>query len=89
MPTTNAGSEHSFSALRRIKSYLKSTMSQIRLMVLHACTLKELTDRLHLIEVANKFASNKSTVKYLLEILRGTSGVIVCLEKSQVVVPAI
>ena len=31
IPATNATSEHSFSALKRIKSYLRSTMSQSRL----------------------------------------------------------
>ena len=38
MPATNATSERSFSALRRVKGYLRSTMSQQRLnnlMVLH------------------------------------------------------
>ena len=38
LPATNATSERSFSALRRIKSYLRSTMSQVRLnhlMILH------------------------------------------------------
>ena len=31
LPATNASSERSFSAMRRIKSYLRSTMSQGRL----------------------------------------------------------
>ena len=38
MPATNASSERSFSALRRIKTYLRSTMAQLRLnnlMVIH------------------------------------------------------
>ena len=35
MPATNAVSERSFSALKRIKSYLRSTTSNNRLMVLH------------------------------------------------------
>ena len=38
LPATNATSERSFSALRRIKSYLRCTMSQARLnhlMILH------------------------------------------------------
>ena len=33
IPATNATSERSFSALRRIKSYLRSTMTQDRLKV--------------------------------------------------------
>ncbi len=59
-PATNASSERSFSALRRVKSYLRSTMSQIRLnslMVLHVH--KELTDALNLVDIANEFVSNK------------------------------
>ena len=59
MPSTNAISERSFSALRRIKTYLRSTMSQDRLnylLVLHVH--KELTDSLDLITVANDFAAD-------------------------------
>ena len=40
MPATNATSERSFSALRRVKTYLRNTMSQERLnhlMILHTC----------------------------------------------------
>ena len=49
MPATNAISERSFSAMRHIKTYLRSTMVQERLysvMVLHIH--KELTDGLDL-----------------------------------------
>ena len=59
IPSTNAVSERSFSALRRIKTYLRSTMSQDRLnqlLVLHMH--KELTDSLDLITVANDFAAD-------------------------------
>lgn len=59
MPSTNAVSERSFSALRRIKTYLQSTMSQDRLnhlLVLYVH--KELTDSLDLITVANDFAAD-------------------------------
>lgn len=58
MPATNAASERSFSTLRRIKTYLRSTMSQERLnhlMILHIH--RELTDKLDLIETANTFIS--------------------------------
>ena len=47
IPATNAVSEHSKSAVRRIKTYLRSTMSQLRLLVLHIH--KEKTDNLDLI----------------------------------------
>ena len=56
MPATNAQSERSFSAVRRIKSYLRSSMSQKRLnhlMLLHIH--KSITDKLDMIEVANNF----------------------------------
>lgn len=60
MPATNATSERSFSALRRIKSYLRSTMTQHRLnhlMLLHYH--QDLTDLLNMQEVANDFISAK------------------------------
>ena len=56
MPATNATSERSFSALRRTKCYLRSTMTQVRLnsiMTLHVH--KEHTDNLNLIDVGNDF----------------------------------
>lgn len=56
MPATNAASERSFSAVRRIKTYLRSTMSQQRLnhlMLLHIH--RHLTDELDLIGIANDF----------------------------------
>ena len=60
LPATNATSEWSFSALRRIKTYLRSTMSQERLnnlMVLHVH--KEQADRLELERVAHEFVSGR------------------------------
>ena len=59
MPATNATSERTFSALRRIKSYLRSTMSQVRLnylMVLHVH--KALTDTIKLEKIADEFVSS-------------------------------
>ena len=61
MPATNAVSERSFSALRRIKSYLRATMSQERLnhiMVLHVH--KHLTDRICYIKIGNEFSKGCS-----------------------------
>ena len=58
MPATNAVSERSFSTLRRIKTFLRSTMSQVRLnniMTLHIH--EDLTDNLDLLEVGNEFVS--------------------------------
>ena len=56
MPATNAVSERSFSALRRISTFLRTTMTQNRLnsiMVLHVH--KEHTDKINLIDVGNDF----------------------------------
>ena len=62
MPATNCTSERSFSALRRIKSYLRSTMSQARLnhlMVLHYH--QDMTDNLDLKTIVNYFISAKES----------------------------
>ena len=56
MPATNATSERSFSALRRLKTWLRATSSQARLnwcMILHVH--KDRTDALSLKSVANEF----------------------------------
>ena len=56
MPSTNATSERSFSALRRVKTYLRSTMSQVRLnnlLLLHVH--KNTTDSLDARVVGNSF----------------------------------
>ena len=56
MPATNSTSERSFSAMRRVKTYLRSTMLQERLnhlMLLHVH--KELTDNLNMTKVGNEF----------------------------------
>ena len=67
MPATNAVSEHSFSCLRHLKSYLRATMSQSRLnnvMVLHVH--KNLTDKLSLVDIGNDFISGSSHRESLL-----------------------
>ena len=56
MPASNATSERSFSALRRVKSYLRSMMDQQRLnnlMVLHV--YKDITDKIDLQKIATEF----------------------------------
>ena len=58
IPTTSATAERSFSCLRRIKTYLRSTMNQERLnllLILH--THQDLTDLLDLNAVACDFVS--------------------------------
>ena len=59
MPATDATSERSFSALRRVKTFLRNTMSQQRmnnLMLLHVH--KDITDSLDLKAVANEFVAD-------------------------------
>ena len=66
MPATNAGSERSFSAVRRIKTYLRSTMTQQRLnhlMLLHVH--KSHTDSLNLVDVANDFNAGNDHRKHM------------------------
>ena len=58
MPATNSTSERSFSAMRRLKTYLRSTMTQERLnqlLIFHIH--KEVTDTLTMREIANEFIS--------------------------------
>ena len=57
-PATNSISERSFTAMRRLKTYLRSTMDQKRLnavMLLHIH--REKTKQLSVVELANMFAS--------------------------------
>ena len=59
MPATNANSERSFSVLRRVKTYLRATMSQNRLNNLLLLSIhKELTDTLDTKDVAREFTAN-------------------------------
>ena len=59
MPATNSVSERSFSTLRFVKNYLRSTMKQSRLnniMILKVHS--DRTDTLNLIEIGNEFVEN-------------------------------
>ena len=58
LPASNCTSERSFSAMKRIKTYLRTTMSQKRLnwlMILHVH--KERTDKLSIERIVNLFVS--------------------------------
>ena len=58
-PATNATSQRSFSALRRVKTYLRTTMTQPRLnhlMLIHIH--KEDCDKLNLEQCADDFCAN-------------------------------
>ena len=58
MPATNAVSERSFSALRRIKTFLRTTMAQCRLNNLMVLNIhKDHCEQLDLIDVANTFVA--------------------------------
>ena len=62
MPATNAVSEQSFSAMKRVKTYLRSITSDCRLnhlMVLHVH--KDRTDSLNMAEVANAFVERNDS----------------------------
>jgi len=64
MPATNAVIERSFSALKRVKTYLRSTTGDSRLkdlMMLHVH--KDRTDALTLVDVANDFVGEKGNRK--------------------------
>jgi len=56
IPVALATSEHTFSSLRRVKTYLRSTMNQNRLnncLLLHC--RKSITDTLETVDIAKKF----------------------------------
>ncbi|CAC5381633.1 unnamed protein product [Mytilus coruscus] len=61
MPATSATSERSFSSLRRMKSYLRSTMKQARLnSVMFLNVHKDKTDGLNIHDVAKEFVFKES-----------------------------
>ena len=67
MLATNAVSERSFSALKRVKTYLRSTTGDSRLnhlMMLHVH--KDRTDALTLVDVADDFVGEKENRKQML-----------------------
>ena len=73
MPATNAISERSFSTLRKVKTYLCATMSQVRLnnvMTLHIH--KDLTDRLDLCEIGNEFVAASNHRQHTLGTFHST-----------------
>ena len=72
-PAANTISERSFSALKRVKGYLRATTGQNRLnhlMFLHVHS--ELTDKIELVEAANRFAGNNDARKKLFRTFSDT-----------------
>ena len=65
MPATNAASERSFSTMKRVKTYLRSSMGQERLNHLMLINIyKTEVEQLDLRQVANEFvASNDHRVR--------------------------
>ena len=57
VPMTSATAERSFSSLRRVKTYLRSTMSQERLNHILLHTHKVFTDELNVVEIAKEFVA--------------------------------
>ena len=64
MPATNATSERSFSTLRRIKNYLRNTMTQGRLnhIMMLNCH-QEITDAIDIEKITNNFICASETRK--------------------------
>ena len=66
IPITSATAERTFSALKQVFTYLRSTMTEQRLnncLLLHVH--KKLTDELNLVSVAREFvARNEERIKY-------------------------
>ena len=65
MPATNASTECAFSALRMVKSYLRTTMSNNRLNHLITCIHKKLVKELNLKQVTNDFVDHVETLIHL------------------------
>ena len=71
LPATNATSERVFSTLKRLKTYLRNTMTQKRLnstLLLH--TYKELTDKLNVEEIISLFVENHIDRKKRIAVLK-------------------
>ena len=66
MPVTNASSERSFSTMKRLKTYLRSTMGQTRLNYLMILNI----EILDFTAVANEFVQgSEHRLQYIWEIL--------------------
>ena len=77
MPATNAVSERSFSAMKRVKTYLRSTTSDCQLnqlMVLHVHNNR--TDSLNMAEVANAFVERNDSLHPIFGVPREKDGVL-------------
>jgi hypothetical protein len=63
-PSTNCSAERSFSTLKRIKNYFRSTIAQDRCLALAVLTIEdEITTLLDFEKIINDFASSESRKK--------------------------
>ena len=70
IPATTSTAERTFSALRRIKTYLRSSMTQERLNHLLLHCHKERTDQLDLQQLAKTFLGANERRRHFLELCR-------------------
>ena len=65
-PASSAEAERSFSALRRLKTWLRSTMTQVRLNSLAVCHVyQEVLDVIDVDMLINEFVSSKETRAFM------------------------
>ena len=72
-PATSASGERSFSMARRLKTWLRSKMTQERfnsLAILHSHKCK--TDTLNLLDIGNQFVSNENRLRNFGKFVRRT-----------------
>ena len=62
-PATNAESERIFSALKRVKTYLRSTMGNNLLALILMHVHKNILDNINLGKVANEFVDRRDSCK--------------------------
>lgn len=73
MPATNSTSKRLFSALRRVKTYLRSTMTQVRLNSIMTLNVhKEHTDCLNLMDIGNDFVAGSEYRQSIFGTFRDT-----------------
>jgi len=66
IPLSNASGERSFSVLKRVKNYLRSTIGEDRLNDLAILYIeKDIFNQINTDEVIHKFAKNKARKKFI------------------------
>jgi len=68
-PVSSRAAERCFSALRRLKNWLRSTMTQQRLNAVVVCHVnKDIVDSLHVSELASDFAKRSDIRRGLFDV---------------------